>query len=188
MTDSGNAHAQGTPQDRAAQRFRPPEPVGTPYKGDPDAPFPFETEAAGAPQQEPPPFPYGPPPPAARPSDAQSAPPPGFGTTPEQQRMMLPPEYTQQRMRSTNVNVDRRKALTAFWVSVVSLFFFGVAIGPIGVVLGVRAVRGGERTLGWWAIVLGSLGFISSAALIVLVSTGVIDDPLESLRNMENSK
>ncbi len=175
------SQAHGIPGDAGKRRYLPPVPVGTPYEGDPKQPFPFETESAPQRPSQASPFPHGEPPPGTAQAETPVGAPPGFGTAPGEPPLMMPPEFTQSRMRSKNVDIPRRHARTALWVSIASLLFFGIVLGPIGFVLGIRSVREGEKSLGWWAIAVGLTGFISSAVLLVLVATGTIENPFDTL-------
>jgi hypothetical protein len=117
------------------------------------------------------------------PGEAPVGPPPGFGVGPDRQRMPLPPEFARQRVRAASTDPDLRDARMAMWVGVISLFVLGVVFGPIGVALGIRSLRAGQRRLGWIAIVTGAIGFVSHVALLVLVATGVIPSPAEWLES-----
>lgn len=172
---------------RRPDGYLPPEPVGKPFEGDPAAPFPFETEAAPMVSQ-PPPFPYGEPPVKVPAGQQSVGPPPGFGARPHEQPLMMPPEFTEQRLRGRNANIARRNAKTALAVGIASLLAFGIVLGPVGVVLGIRAIREGEKNLGWWAVAAGVTGFVSSLVLLLLVATGVIDNPLESMTANKGEK
>ncbi len=184
MSNLGNSHPHSKPGGSRGRRFLPPEPIGTPYQGDPAAPFPFETDAAAAS----PVYPYGPPSSLQAPGQASVGPPPGFASAPPQQQSMpLPPEFTQQRVRAANVDPGFRDARRAMWVGVTSLFVLGLVLGPIGVVLGVRAVRAGQRRLGWIAIVTGAVGFVVHITVLVLAAAGVIPSPAAWLESTKES-
>jgi hypothetical protein len=159
------------------RRFRPPEPVGEPYRADPADPAPFLGEhdsVPAVPVEHAPVAPAGPPfghPPTHSPDPGGAGPvfrrpsPPARPATPEE-----------------------RFARTAFWVGVASIFVFNVVIGPIAMVLGLMAIRRGERRLGTLAIICGAAGTAIGVLLLVLVSRGVLPTFDEMMRDIRNGR
>lgn len=141
--------------------LRPPEPIGEPYQGDPGAPSPFAREGEVLQSARTPPTtepPVGTASPGGR-AGAGSA----FPSTPEQ-----------------------RFARTALWLGIASVFIFNLVIGPVAIVMGVIAIRRGERRTGRLALLCGALGTFIGILLLVLVSAGVlpsVDEMLEDLRS-----
>lgn len=169
------------------REFKPPEPVGEPFRADPKDPPPFSaggervgssagTEAAA------PSVPVGPPvagppwghPPTHSPTDL-----PRYGGPDGQPSGARPP---QQPLPWTP---DERFARTAMWVGVASIFIFNVVLGPIAMALGVSAMRRGQREMGGRALLLGAVGTVLGILLLVLSAVGVLpsfDDLLRDLR------
>lgn len=173
--------------------YRPPKPVGRPFQGDPgDKPaFPREGSAGDPPSVRPAaaelpgqPVAGGPYVLPAGGATAGEIPPspPSVGSSPH----VRPPShgdapiFTKPDGRPvTGPHVAppteaARKARTALTVGIVSLLVLHIPLGPIAIVLGAKAVRGGELKTGRWAIAAGVGGTLIGILGLVLWATGVL--------------
>jgi len=167
--------------------FKPPEPVGEPFRGNPKDPVPFTTE--GAPVLPPvddamtpwmsdsalPSIPQGPPshaptgPPS--PSDANSRP-----------QFRAPPAVPKDPAKAR----QQRLGKLGIFAGVASIVISPL-LGPVAIALGIAAIRRGEIKLGSWAVSTGVAGTLIGIVVAVLVLTGVID-PNQILQNFRNQK
>lgn len=163
------------------KNYEPPPAVGEPFRADPTGPAPFLTDSEQVPVVPVEPAPYREP--ADLPKHEDDAPrteygaPPMFqptGKTPAQKAAMLTPEA--------------RFARTAMWVGVASIFIFNVVLGPIAVVMGIMAMRRGEKRQGRLAVIFGAVGTTIGVLLLVLSSLGVIPTVDEMLKDLRNAR
>lgn len=160
--------------------YRPPAPVGDPYRADPrDEPlFPFEGSGEPAPSSAPPvaaPYvlPEGgvvagqiPPSPTyaeAQARQAEAPQPPVFARPGELPGASAAPQ-----------TAVERKARNAFLIGVASLLILHIPLGPIAIVMGVKAYRAGERRNGAWAIGTGVGGTLIGILGVILWATGAL--------------
>lgn len=160
--------------------FRPPTPVGDPYRADPhDAPlFPFEGSGEPAPSSTPSvSVPYvlpergvtaGQIPPSPTYAEAQAR----QGEAPRAPVFARPGELPGASVvPQTTVE---RKARNAFLIGVASLLILHIPLGPIAIVMGVKAYRAGERRNGAWAIGTGVGGTLIGIIGVILWATGAL--------------
>jgi hypothetical protein len=62
----------------------------------------------------------------------------------------------------------RGLGLTALILSIVSLFIFNLSLGAISAIMGIFAYRQGQRSLGIWSIVIGSIAILIGISLLTL--------------------
>lgn len=148
-------------------RFVPPAPVGTPYRSDPADPAPFLTDADSVPVVPVEPAPYREP--ANLPKHADDDPRTEYGAPP-----MFQPSGKTPAQKAAALTPEARFARTAFWIGIASIFVFNVVLGPVAVIMGLMAMRRGEKHHGRLAIILGLIGTTIGVVLLVLASTGVI--------------
>lgn len=70
-------------------------------------------------------------------------------------------------------------------IGIASLLILHVPLGPIAIVLGIKAIRSGERQTGRWAIAAGIGGTLIGILGVVLWATGVmptLDELMEPKR------
>lgn len=172
-----------------AREFKPPSPEGDPYRADPADPFPFPTEADAPPRQEPPPdlpeVPRWSHPPTHNPNYSGAAPAPGEPVGGNAQPQFRPPGGAVEGKPKPPVPVERQ-ARIGLWIGVASLFVFNIFLGPAAIVLGIRAIRNGEKQIGQWAIVLGTAGLLIGIAVMILIGTGVMPSVEEMLRDLRD--
>ncbi|MBJ7355292.1 MAG: hypothetical protein JHC98_10760 [Thermoleophilaceae bacterium] len=164
----------------ADDRFIPPAPIGTPYRSDPSDPAPFPTEGETVPAVPVEPAPYVQP--TGLPQHEEDAPRTEYGAPP----MFEKPGRSGKQSSATPLSPEARFARTAMWVGVASIFVFNIVIGPIAVIMGVMAIRRGEKQQGRLAIIYGVIGTAIGVALLVLSAAGVIptfDEMLDDIRN-----
>jgi lipopolysaccharide export LptBFGC system permease protein LptF len=144
--------------------FRPPTPVGEPFRGDPDdaAPFPTEGSAPVAAVLVPAAIPA-----FAAASDVAPA-------------VSVRPIF--RRPNAATETPDRRSARAALAIGLISLLVLPLALGPLAIVLGVRSMRRGERRLGVWAIAAGAAGTVLGIVGVILWATGVLPNLDELLK------
>lgn len=154
-----------------ARDFRPPQPQGEPYRADPSDPAPF-THQDELPASGPPVY--------AQPVQSPSMQaPPTYGDRPQfQQPLPVRIELTP----------DQKFARVAVWTGGVSIFVFNLVLGPVAVVMGVMAMRRGERKQGRLAIILGVAGTLVGVLLLVLVAVGVLPDVDQMLKDLRTQK
>jgi hypothetical protein len=149
----------------SAGRFKPPSPVGKPYRGDPSDPAPFVTDrelaAAGVPAASLAHLPVG-------------SGPPSFSAGQSPARPLPPGSPVFRKPEQAFPDQNLKFARIAVGVSIASLLAFGVILGPIGIAMGIVSFRRGQRQLGAWAIAAGAAGTIISIVTIVLVAMGAI--------------
>lgn len=171
--------------------FRPPAPEGEPYRADPADPFPFPTEADAPPRQEPPTdlpeVPRWSHPPTHNPNYAGTAPMPGEPTGGAAKPKFRQPGGAIAGSASPPAPVARQ-ARIGLWIGVASLFVFNVFLGPAAIVLGIRAIRNGEKQLGQWAVGLGTAGLLIGITVMVLIGTGVMPSVEEMLRDIRDGR
>lgn len=145
--------------------FRPPRPVGEPFRGDSRdaAPFPTERSARASGLV-----------PAVNPAFAVAAG-PVFAPA-----VAKRPIFT--RPNAAGETPDRRAARAALALGLVSLLVLPVVLGPVAIVLGIRAIRGGERRLGAWAVSAGVAGTVLGIVGVILWATGVLPNLDELLK------
>lgn len=147
--------------------FKPPEPIGEPFRaaGGERSHFPVEGDIASF-QPAPPesaefrpvlvPEPFAP--------DTAASAPPVF-VQPGERGSEAPRQPT---------SASRTRARNALIIGLVSLFVLPIPLGQIAIVLGVKAMRSGERELGRWAVIAGVTGTVLGIAGIVLWATGAL--------------
>lgn len=167
--------------------FLPPAAVGKPFRGDPKQPFPFSVQG----QPEISDSAAAPPLASNSPVRPVSVPPPlpaqAGGTHSEPRFLPLPPEFTQAKSRQANANSDQRYAKIALGVAIGSLIVFGVVLGPVGMLMGMRAVQRGEKKMGWWAVGIGLFGLVSGIVLIALIANGQLEGFNELVQNAKKN-
>ncbi|MBI5309737.1 MAG: hypothetical protein HZB14_01715 [Actinobacteria bacterium] len=167
--------------------YRPPRPIGAPFRGDPhDRPvFPTEGSPASSSSAQIPPSadsgPYVLPPEGATagqiplsgpysrqplPGDEQPA-----GQAPVFTRPGAGPVSGPNAVPPTETE---RKARTALTIGVVSLLILHIPLGPIAIALGIKSIRAGERKVGAWAVSTGVAGTLIGVTAFVLWATGVL--------------
>lgn len=151
------------------REFVPPTPVGEPYRADPSDAAPFVSESPG-----------GVAPSAGLPTQPPVGQSPYYGPD----RGLQPPIAPS----SAPLTPEERFARTAFWTGVASIFIFNVVLGPIAIVMGLLAIRRGQRQKGRSAALLGLVGTVLGAALLVLAANGVIPDVNELLEDMRTKQ
>ncbi|MFT4049674.1 MAG: hypothetical protein QM648_07520 [Solirubrobacterales bacterium] len=161
--------------------YQPPDSIGDPFRADPGDPAPFLTEHDKVPVVPVEPV-YVPP------ADARLGHPPT--NTPQFQEQ---PRYGQfgtptTPLQQPPLTPDQRFGRIALWSGVASIFLFNIILGPIAMIMGVRAIQRGETKNGRLAILFGALGALIGVALLVLVAEGVIPDLNEMLRDMRQTK
>jgi hypothetical protein len=167
----------------AEDRFVPPAPVGAPYRSDPSDPAPFLTDDVTVPVVPVEAAPYIEP--TGLPQHAEDAPRTEYGAPP----MFQPPgSKSSNQVPVLPLTPNQRFARTALWVGVASIFIFNIVIGPIAVIMGVMAIRRGERHNGRLAIITGVIGTLIGAALLILSAAGVIPSVDEMLNDLRNRK
>lgn len=167
-------------------RYVPPAPVGTPYRSDPADPAPFLTDNDSVPVV--PVVPVEPAPyiePTGLPQHEEDAPRTEYGAPP-----MFQPSGKKSASQASAVPLspEARFSRTAMWIGVASIFILNIVIGPIAVVMGVIAIRRGEKRQGRLAIIFGLIGTTLGVLLIVLSSMGVIPTVDEMLNDIRNRK
>jgi hypothetical protein len=166
----------------AKDRFVPPAPVGSPYRSDPSDPAPFLTDDVTVPVVPVEPAPYVEP--TGLPQHEEDAPRTEYGAPP----MFQPPgkSKSSNQVPAVALTPEQRFGRTALWVGVASIFIFNVVIGPIAVIMGVMAIRRGEKHNGRLAIITGLIGTAIGVTLLVLSAAGVIptvDEMINDIRN-----
>lgn len=166
------------------ERFVPPTPIGTPYRSDPSDPAPFLTDNDSVPvvpvePVEPAPYVE----PTGLPQHEEDAPRTEYGAPP-----MFQPAGKKSSSQTpvAPLSPEARFARTAMWVGVASIFVFNVVVGPIAVIMGVMAIRRGEKQQGRLAIIFGLVGTAIGVLLLVLSGLGVIptvDEMWNDIRN-----
>lgn len=144
----------------AEQLWRPPTPLGEPFRAQPEGDIPFEREN---PREE-------------RQRLVQSA---WVGPT--------GPQFVQSTPVAVPVashNPAERRARWAFWIGVASVFVFNVILGPIAMVLGLQSIRRGERRLGQLALLFGTIGTVIGMVVLLLVAQGIMPSTEELLRRL----
>lgn len=168
------------------KEFQPPQPVGEPYRADPADPFPFPTEADAPPRHEPPSDLPAVPRWSHPPTHSQGIPgavPPVDGGADSRPQFRQPGDVPPG-SPGTPIPVSRQ-ARVALWIGIASIFVFNIFLGPMAIVLGIRAVKNGEKQTGQWAIATGIAGTLIGILVMVLVATGVmpsLDEMLKDLR------
>lgn len=81
-----------------------------------------------------------------------------------------------------------RQARVAFWIGIASIFVFNIFLGPLAIVLGIRAIRNGEKQTGQWAVATGVAGTLIGILVMVLVATGVMPSFDELLRDIREGR
>jgi hypothetical protein len=166
---------------KADDRFVPPAPVGAPYRSDPADPAPFQTENDVVPVVPVESAPYVQP--TGLPQHAEDAPRTEYGAPP----MGQPPSSGAKQVPTLALSPEARFARTALWVGVASIFIFNVVLGPVAVIMGVMAMRRGEKRQGKLAIIFGIVGTTIGVALLVLSSMGVIPTVDEMFRDIRKN-
>ena len=174
-----------------SRHFKPPQPVGEPFRGDPKDPLPFVTEgspdvpAAGVPDAMSPwmtdeAFPshsHGPPPQG----------PPSLNSPPQGQPQTRPQFRPQPKPPLDPAIAQRRRVAKIGLGAGIASIVLSPLLGPIGIALGVMAIRRGERRLGLWAVATGAAGILIGIIVVILVSQGVID-PEQMLRDLKKQQ
>lgn len=164
----------------AGDRFVPPAPIGTPYRSDPADPAPFLTDQDPVVAVPVEPAPYVQP--TGLPQHEEDAPRTEYGAPP----MFEKPGKGPNKSAAEPLSPEARFARTAMWVGVASIFVFNVVVGPIAIIMGIMAIRRGEKQQGRLAIIYGAIGTAIGVALLVLSAAGVIptvDEMINDIRN-----
>lgn len=155
--------------------YEAPKAVGEPFRADPSDAAPFLTENDKVPVVP------------VEPASATPTPGAPLGHPPTHSAQ---PAGNQPLFRAptpaTQLTPEARFARTALWVSVVSIFIFNIILGPIAIVMGVIAMRRGEKKQGRLAIIFGAIGTIVGVVFLVLAGLGVIpsvDEMIDDIRN-----
>ncbi|MGH2906141.1 MAG: hypothetical protein ACRDKI_05165 [Solirubrobacterales bacterium] len=162
-----------------SRQFKPPQPVGEPFRADPADPAPFTVEGATAVPMPPPsladaPVPPAPELPAQFRTRPQAAAPPQF--RPQQPRPQLSPDEAR----------NARLAKIGLALGIASILISPL-VGPIAIVLGSMSISRGEKKVGAWALSTGVAGTLIGVVVVVLVLTGAID-PDQILQNLRNKQ
>lgn len=160
--------------------FKPPQPVGEPFRADPSDPVPFPDEQ-DSPRQLPPTA-----------ADEQAAHPPSH--TPEYAVPSIPndgrvrPQFrAQPQVQKRKAREHERMAKIALAVGIASIVISPI-LGPVAIVMGSMAVKRGEKSIGWWAISTGIAGTVIGIVVAILVATGVIPSFSELLNDIQNGQ
>jgi hypothetical protein len=175
----------------APKDFRPPEPVGEPFRGDPKDSVPFLTEGqpliplgadeATTPWMNDSAFPtvaQGPP------SHSVPTGPPSLRGSSLEQPQFRPPAKPPLDPEAAQT---QRMAKIGLASGIASIFFFWPLFGPIAIGLGINAIARGERKIGSWAVATGAAGILIGLIVTILVLTNVVD-PDQLLRELQNKK
>lgn len=172
------------------REFKPPAPQGEPYRADPSDPFPFPTESDAPARHEPstdlPEVPRWSHPPTHSAEFSGVAPAASEPVESGKPQFRQPGDPFAAKPKPP-IPVGRQ-ARVGLWIGVASLFVFNIFLGPAAVVLGVRAVRNGEKQIGQWAIALGVAGTVIGITVMVLISTGVMPSVEEMLRDLRDAR
>lgn len=92
---------------------------------------------------------------------------PGPRYIPEKENTLIEPEDDRPTFSTKNQNKDmqafqkgRGLGVTALVLSIISVLFFGIALGPISALMGFFAFRQGQKRSGIWSMILGTFGFV----------------------------
>lgn len=161
----------------APREFRPPEPIGEPFRGDPQAPAPFSDDAQSN-WSSTPTVPQGGPPSLGQPPSLAAP------ETPAQTQ----PQFQRPEQRQSELSPDQRFARIAVWVGVASIFVFNLVLGPVAIALGISAIRRGERSSGKLTVILGAIGTLVGVVFLVLVAAGVLPNIDQMLKDLQKPR
>lgn len=159
--------------------YHPPKPVGEPFRADPNDPVPFPDEHES---------------PRQLPTIAEPVPVTpdlGMPPVPNDGRAVRPqfrqPNAAGQAKPKRVMRAHEKAAKIALAVGIASLVISPV-LGPIAIVLGAKAIKNGEKNIGWWAISAGIAGTVIGIVFAILVLTGVMPSFSELLDQYRNKQ